>query len=80
VGAAVTPLLADAAKPCRHIVGERWFVDETYVKVAGQWRYVYRVVDQFGQVIDVFVSARRIAKAAPPVLRAGHRHDEGGTR
>jgi IS6 family transposase len=39
-------------------------VDETYVKVAGQWRYVYRAIDQFGQVIDVFVSARRDAKAA----------------
>jgi IS6 family transposase len=51
-----TPLLADAARPCRHLVGDRWFVDETYVKVAGQWRYVYRAVDQFGQVIDVFVS------------------------
>jgi transposase-like protein len=39
-------------------------VDETYVKVAAQWRYVYRAVDQFGQVIDVFVSARRDTMAA----------------
>jgi transposase, IS6 family len=39
-------------------------VDETYVKVAGQWRYVYRAIDQFRQVIDVFVSSRRDAKAA----------------
>src|SRR6266508_3324713 len=45
-----TPLLADAARPCRHTVGDRWWVDETYVKVAGRWRYVYRAVDQFGQV------------------------------
>jgi transposase-like protein len=59
-----TPLLADVAKPCRHAVGDRWQVDETYVKVTGQWRYVYRAIDQFGQVIDVFVSARRDAKAA----------------
>ena len=59
-----TPLLADAAKPCRHTVGDRWQVDETYVKVAGRWRYVYRAIDQFGQVIDVFVSARRDADAA----------------
>jgi transposase-like protein len=59
-----TPLLADAARPCRHLVGDRWQVDETYVKVAGQWRYVYRAIDQFGQVIDVFVSARRDADAA----------------
>jgi transposase-like protein len=59
-----TPLLADAARPCRHLVGDRWQVDETYVKVAGQWRYVYRAIDQFGQVIDVYVSPRRDAKAA----------------
>jgi transposase-like protein len=39
-------------------------VDETYVKVAGQWRYVYRAIDQFGQVIDVLVSPRRDTKAA----------------
>ena len=51
-----TPLLAEAARPCRHAVGDRWWVDETYVKVAGRWRYVYRAIDQFGQVIDVFVS------------------------
>ncbi len=33
-----TPLIVDAARPCRHAVGDRWFVDETYVKVAGTWR------------------------------------------
>jgi transposase, IS6 family len=59
-----TPLLAEAARPCRHAVGHRWWVDETYVKVAGRWRYVYRAIDQFGQVIDVFVSPRRDATAA----------------
>jgi transposase-like protein len=33
------------------------------MKVAGRWRYVYRAIDQFGQVIDVFVSTRRDVKA-----------------
>jgi IS6 family transposase len=59
-----TPLLADAARPCRHVVGDGWYVDETYVKVAGRWRYVYLAADQFSQVIDVFVSPRRDARAA----------------
>jgi transposase-like protein len=59
-----TPLLVDAARPCRHFVGDRWFVDETYVKVAGRWRYVYRAIDQYGQIIDVYVSARRDTRAA----------------
>jgi IS6 family transposase len=48
-----TPLLVDAARPCRYRVGARWQVDETYVKVAGQWRYADRAVDQSGQVVDV---------------------------
>ena len=34
------------------------------MKVAGRWRYVYRAIDQVGQVIDVFVSPRRDAGAA----------------
>jgi transposase, IS6 family len=59
-----TPLLVEAARPCRHAVGDRWQVDETYVNVAGQWRYVYRAIDQVGQVIDVFVATRRDATAA----------------
>src|SRR5215216_4275302 len=59
-----TPLLAEAARPCRHLVGDRWQVDETYMKVAGQWRYIYRAIDQLGQVVDVLVSRRRDANAA----------------
>ncbi len=53
------PLLIDAARPCRHAPGDGWFVDETYVKVAGRWVYLYRAIDQYGQVIDVLVSEKR---------------------
>jgi IS6 family transposase len=59
-----TPLLVGAARPCRHSVGSHWFVDETYVKVSGTWRYIFRAVDQYGQVIDVFLSKKRDLKAA----------------
>src|SRR4051794_27644479 len=59
-----TPLLADAARSTRHSPGDRWFVDETYVKVNGVWRYVYRAIDQHGQVIDVLLTTRRDAAAA----------------
>jgi transposase-like protein len=59
-----TPLLAEAARPCRNGVGDRWWVDEKYVKVVGRWRYAYRAIDQFGQVIDVLVSPHRDVKAA----------------
>jgi transposase-like protein len=64
-----TPLLADAARFARRSPGDRWFVDETYVKVNGVWRYVYRAIDQDGQVIDVLVSARRDADSARRFFR-----------
>ncbi len=54
-----TRLLIDAARPCRHVPGDRWFADETYVKVAGRWVYLYRAIDQYGQIIDVLVSEKR---------------------
>jgi IS6 family transposase len=54
-----TPLLIDAAQPCRHAPGDRWVVDETYVKITGRWVYLYRAIDQSGQVIDVLVSEKR---------------------
>jgi transposase-like protein len=59
-----TPEFIEAARPGRHAPGDRWFVDETYVKVAGRWAYLYRAVDQYGQVIDVLLSACRDLAAA----------------
>ena len=70
-----TPEFIEAVRPCRHAPGDRWFVDETYAKVAGTWTYLYRAVDQYGQVIDVLLSARHNLAAARrffiPALRAG---------
>ena len=60
-----TPLFADAARPLRHATGNRWFVDETYVKVACVWRYVYRAVDQLRQVIDVYLFQLHREMASP---------------
>ena len=88
-----TPLFVEAARPCRHTPGDRCFVDETYVKVRGRWRYLYRAVDQFGQVIDVLASPERTGRrpggSSPgrfepavvgldPVVRVGHGDVLGG--
>ena len=59
-----TPEFVEAARPGRRCPGDRWFVDETYVKVAGRWTYLYRAIDQYGQVIDVWLSCRRDLRAA----------------
>jgi transposase-like protein len=48
----------------RHATGDRWFLDETDVKVAGRWTYLSRALDQHGPVIDVLVSERRAGVAA----------------
>jgi transposase-like protein len=70
-----TPEFAEAARPCRQAPGDRWFADETCIKVGGQWAYLYRAVDQHGQVIDVLLSERRDLPAARRfflrALRAG---------
>ncbi len=70
-----TPEFIEAARLCRHAPGDRWFVDETYVKVSGRWTYLYRAIDQHGQVIDALLSERRDLVAGRrffiPALRAG---------
>ena len=52
------------ARLCRHAPGDRWFADETYVKVSGRRTYLYRAIYQHGQVIDVLLSDRRDLAAA----------------
>ena len=56
-----TPEFIEAARPCRHAPGDRWFVNETYLKVAGQWTHLYRAASQ---VIDALLSVRRDLAAA----------------
>ena len=48
-------------------------VDETYVKVKGRWRYLYRAIDKDSATLDFFLSARRSAKAAKRFLGAALR-------
>ena len=74
-----TPLLADAARPCRHRVGDRWQVDETYMKVAGRWRYVYRASTSSGRS-SRSSSPRGATPRQPSLLPTGHRYDEDHAR
>jgi transposase, IS6 family len=52
-------------RPCRG----PWHVDEAYVRVDGQWRYLYRAVDGTGQTVDFLLSAKRDKKAAKRFFR-----------
>ena len=44
--------------------GSSWRMDETYIKVKGQWKYLYRAVDSEGHTIDVLLTRKRDKKAA----------------
>jgi transposase-like protein len=63
------PLYQEAAKAYRRHVGQRWSVDETYVKVAGRWGYVYRAIDEYGQVVEVLFREHRDTAAAVTFFR-----------
>jgi transposase-like protein len=63
------PLYEEAARPFRTGVGSTWSVDETYVKVAGEWAYVYRAIDGQGQVVGIYVSQHRAAEDAVAFFR-----------
>ena len=52
-------VLADVFRRRKRQVGRRWRVDETYIKVAGQWRYLYRAVNREGETVDFLLTAER---------------------
>jgi transposase-like protein len=58
------PELHRRCRPALRITNRSWRVDETYLRVAGKWTYLYRAVDSTGATIDFLLSAKRDAAAA----------------
>ena len=46
-----------------------WYLDETYIKVRGEWKYLYRAIDENGETLDFYLSHRRNAKAATRFIK-----------
>ena len=57
-----------AFRKTKRKTGDRWRVDETYIKIKGQWKYLYRAVDKQGKTIDFLLTAKRDKKAAKRFL------------
>jgi putative transposase len=62
------PVLAAVFRRRKRPVGSSWRMDETYIKVAGQWKYLYRAVDREGDTVDFLLTARRDLAAARSFL------------
>ena len=63
-----SPLIDQEFRKRKHPVGKRWRMDETYIKVKGEWRYLYRAVDKSGQTIDFLLTKRRKRMSAQSFL------------
>src|SRR5271163_3821739 len=66
------PLLETRFCARKRSVGSSWRLDETYVKVKGVWKYLYRAVDKAGATVDFLLTAKRDCK--------GDRRKFGGAR
>jgi len=70
------PELERRIRPHLNRTNDSWRVDETYIQVKGEWKYLYRAVDSQGNTLDFLLSAKRDGKAAArffrKVLKADH--------
>ena len=53
------PVLEKAFRRRKRLVGKSWRMDQTYIRVKGEWRYLYRAVDKDGNTIDFLLRAHR---------------------
>jgi putative transposase len=76
----ILPALAKVFRDRKRPVGKSWRMDETYIKVRGRWRYLYRAVDRDGDTVDFLLTGHRDEAAARRFLeRAIDRHGEPKT-
>ncbi|WNN90972.1 IS6 family transposase [Gloeocapsopsis dulcis] len=73
------PELDKRCRPHLQITNDLWRVDETYVKVKGKWKYLYRAVDSARNTLDFLLTAKRDAQAAKrffrKALKASHNQE-----
>ena len=60
----IRPGFAETLRNRRPRPGDRWHLDEVFIRVQGELHYLWRAVDQNGTVLDILIQSRRNAKAA----------------
>ena len=70
-----SPQLQEAFHRCKRPVWISWRMDETYIKVKGEWKYLYRAVDKHGQTIDFLLTKHRDKEAALQFLKKAIRRN-----
>lgn len=63
------PLLEQNSRKYKRPVHRSWRMDETYIKVKGKWRYLYRAIDKYGATVEFMVTKRRDVNAAKSFFR-----------
>jgi len=64
-----TPDFEKRSRRFARTVGGSWRIDETYIKVRGEWMYLYRAVDKAGKTVGFYLSRKRDVNAAKAFLR-----------
>jgi len=72
-----SPLLEEAFHRRKRPVWVSWRMDETYIKVKGEWKYLYRAVDKYGKTIDFLLTEQRDEQAAKKFLTKAIRRQGG---
>ena len=63
------PCLEEKFRKHKLPVNTSWRIDETYIKINGEWKYLYRAVDKNGDTVDFLLTAKRDLKAAKRFLK-----------
>ena len=71
-----SPELNQRCRPHLQQTNDSWRVDETYIKVKGDWKYLYRAIDSHGQTIDFLLSDNRDAPAAKTFFLKAFGHSD----
>jgi hypothetical protein len=67
------PLLEKEFAAHKRSVGNSWRLDETYVRIKGKWKYLYRAVDKAGATVDFLLTAKRDRKSGTALPPQGKR-------